>query len=185
MHIEDQVDRLALLQHADEQDARKKGLARAALAEDAVGALDELLQVEAELGLHVQRVADEKSLGVLGAEDQLHVPLRSQVDHGEVAGHGLDGLGSFEQAVGIAADDQGGGNVKRAEGAGARQDLGDKGVGDVGWGEGKPLVGHSQADLAYHAEEAPFCPLDGDEAPHRHILDGSRAIQLDLDSFTQ
>src|SRR4030042_1431636 len=98
VHIENQVDGFAFLQHADEQNAGEEGLAGAALAEDAVGALDELLQVEAELGLHVQRVADIESLLVLAAEDELHIPLRSQVDHGEVTGHGLDGLGAFERA---------------------------------------------------------------------------------------
>ena len=45
----------------------------------------------------------------------------------------------------------------------------DKGV-DVRRGESELLVYYPQANIGYHAEEAPLFPLNGDKPPHRHIL---------------
>ena len=98
VHIKDQVDGGALLQHADQQHAGEEGLAGAALAENAVGALDELRQVQANFGLHIQRSADEEFLLIFPAEDQLDIPLRRHFDGGEMAGHGLDRLRSVQSA---------------------------------------------------------------------------------------
>ena len=75
VHIKDQVDGGALLQHTDQQHAGQEGLAGAALAEDAVGAFDEFRQVQANLGLHIQRSADEELLFIFTAEDDFDISL--------------------------------------------------------------------------------------------------------------
>ena len=82
MHVEDEVRGNAPLEDAREQDARQEALAGAALAEDAVGALDELPEVEADARvLHVERAADVDVPRVLGAEDGLDVLVGGAV-HG-------------------------------------------------------------------------------------------------------
>ena len=92
VHVEDQIDGFALLQHSNEQDPGQEGLTCAAFAEDAVGARDELLQVETELCFHVERVPDEESLLVFLPEYQFHIVVRSKVDRSKMSRDGLHGL---------------------------------------------------------------------------------------------
>ncbi len=102
-----------------------------------------------------------------------------------MGGDGLDGLGAFEEAGGVPADGQHGGDVDRAEGAGAADDLGDEGVGDVGRGDGEAVVGDAQADIGDHAEEAALLPFDGHVAADDHVLDGDAGVQADVRPFFQ
>ena len=73
MHVEDEIGRGALLDHPDQQEPGEERLAGAALAKDPVRARDELGDVEAARGLHVQGGPHVEVPLVLPSENQLHI----------------------------------------------------------------------------------------------------------------
>ena len=75
MHIEYQIACGIALQYADEQQPRQECLARAALAEHAVAALDQFVYVQAEFHFHIHRVADVEIARVFIAEHGAYVFL--------------------------------------------------------------------------------------------------------------
>ncbi len=115
VHVKDQVDCAALLDDARQQGARQKGLAGAAFAKDAAGALHEPAQVQVHAHLfHVQGGADVKVPLVLGAKDLVDVLLGGLVDRRKVGRHRLDRLGLLR----VPLQHQHGRDLQAAKGAG-------------------------------------------------------------------
>ena len=80
VHVKDEGGGDPSLEDAYEQQAGEEGLACAALAEDAVAAHHQLLQVQDDLGLHVQGCADGEMPLVLPPEDRLYIGFGSLLD---------------------------------------------------------------------------------------------------------
>ena len=175
MHVEDQVDRHPLLDHAGQQQPREEGLARARLAEDAARPLDQPLQVQGDLdALHVQRRADVEVVRRLSAdlphallaEDLVDLGLAGGGDRREVLRHGLDRL---RLVLAILQDEQRA-EVHRAEGGRALVDRGQERVGHVRRLLGDQRVGAVQRHVGDHAEEARPPPPRHHVAAHGHVL---------------
>ena len=79
MHIKDEVDRYSALDHSAKQQPYQEALACAALAENAIRALDQALEVDADRDVHRQRRAHRKELVAfaLVSENDPKVALRS------------------------------------------------------------------------------------------------------------
>ena len=95
VHVEYEVGGDVALEDAREQYAGEEALAGTALAEDAVGAFDELLEVQADAGvLHVEGAADPDVAGIrLIAEDGGYVLAGSAVGAREMGRERPRGLG--------------------------------------------------------------------------------------------
>ena len=94
MHVKDEVDGSLLADNAGENDAGEEGFAGAGFAKDAVAALDEAIEVDADGYIHIDGATDGEiaAVGVVfPAEDSAEVALAGVVDLAEVAGDGFDG----------------------------------------------------------------------------------------------
>src|SRR5439155_17349651 len=84
VHVEDEVRGHPAADHTAEDEAREEALARARLAEDAVAALHEAAQVQADRYVHVEWRAQLEAILALGAKDALEVALVGHEDRREV-----------------------------------------------------------------------------------------------------
>ena len=176
MHIENQIDGAVALENADQEQPRQERLACPGLAEDAVAALHKRLDVQAQLGLHVQRAADPEVAFVLCAEYQGYVLLRCGGHRGEVGRDGLRRHRAFDVL------DEHGLDLDDAVGSCARYHAGYVGVGDVGRHGHEGLIGGAQGDIGDYAEEARPVALQCHEGADLHVLDRGSFIEPDLDA---
>ena len=91
MHVKDEHPGLVMLDQTGQDDAGEKGFAGAGGAKDAGGALDKLLQVQADRQALLAGVADDEIAFFLGvAKNCCHVACLGPPHLGMVGWHGLD-----------------------------------------------------------------------------------------------
>ena len=161
--------------------AGEEGLAGARLAEDAVAALDEALQVDADRRVHVQGLADVKIARVaLVPEDAVDVLLLGLADHGEVNGDGLDEVRFARLVIGnvVLLRHQQGPQADGAVGRGAVQHLAHEVLRLVRRVGQHLRVGGVEANVGDHAKKAAFFALDDHEPAGANVLHGVPLVQL-------
>ncbi len=87
VHVEDEIDGRLRLYDAREDDASQEALARARLAEDAVGALHQAVELDADGNVHGQRCAQGEIPPALLAKDAAKVHSIGLAQLGEVHGY--------------------------------------------------------------------------------------------------
>ena len=126
MHVENQAGRRVGPNQAGQKCSRQKRLACAGFAENSRAPLGKPAEVEAYLGIHIERRSYEEIRRRLGAEDLLDVALARLRYRGEVSRHRLDRPRPFGQGLTLVlADRQHRRHVEQSEGGGAGQHVRD------------------------------------------------------------
>ena len=187
MHVEDQVDGLVVVNQPAQHQPRQEGLARAGLAEDAVGALGKADHVEADLRVHVEWVADAEvaALGVaLAAEYLGHVFGHGLLDLGEVARNGLDRTRAFFGCR-VLGHHQHGPQRDDVVRAGAGEHLAQQRIFLARRMQENLLVVGVEAHVGDHGEKVVFVALNDHELAGLHVLDILLGVQLHLHPLDQ
>ena len=185
MHIEYQAHGPAFLHHADEQQAGEKCFTRTALAEHSVGPFNQLFHVDADPGLHIQGCAYVKSFGIFLSKNQLYVPLRGQLNSGEVRRHCLGGLRPFRLTQYTPADSQHRQYADLTIGGCTGDHFSDERVGNIRRHNHGTRVYRLQAHIRDHAKKALLLARYGHIPSHRNIFHRPCRVQLHLHPLGQ
>ena len=172
------------MQDAHQKQPRQESFAGAALAEHSDGTLDQLIQVQAKLGVHIQGVPDPEVPVIFPSEYQLHVPLGCLIGPGEMGG---DGLGR-RRTLGVSQGRRHGQRRQDRDGAvgdSPLHHLGDERVVNLGWGVAQPGVGTAQGYFRDDTEETVFAALNGDEGAYLDVLYRRAGVQAHLNATAQ
>ncbi len=177
VHVEDQVCGHAALDRAAQQQPSQKALACPGLAEHAVRALDESLEVQSHRHVHVERLTDLEVDVVGRAEHAREVALLGREDRGEVTWHGPDRRrtgGGFQL---IAGEHQHRLDLDRAVRGGAGQDRPQEAVVRRRRAGLDLVARRGELDVGDQAEEVVLLPSYAHEAPDPHVLDRRDGLQ--------
>ena len=188
MHVENEIDRFFVLDHAAETDSGQERFAGTGLAEDAVRTLNKLFQIEADRDLvHIQRRTNREILAALGliSENIGDVFFSRFPDFREVGRHSLHWLEASSRGFDAHKHRL---HSHGSEGRGARQSLTQECIrrrirgGRIGQHSGRDAV---QGDIRDHSKKLVPLAFDDHELTRRDIFDASRPGQLHLDSGLQ
>ena len=178
MHVEHEIAGGPVLEDPQQQQASQERLACAGLSEHPVAALDQLLDVQAQARLHIQRVADKEMVLVLLSKDDTDVVVGGRAHGGEVRRDGLGRLWAVDARDVVAAAD--GKHRLDSDGpirGGAGDNFGDEGVGHVGRRGHHCLIHRFECNFSHHSEESHPLALDAHEGADLDVLNGGRSVQ--------